>query len=279
MEFFNPETVLDHLKNKNKNTVNHTSSNKEFQCKKCNDRGIYLEGEFAVHCTCVQRKLLEIKFKNCQIPKAMFNHSFSSFNFKFYSPAIKEPLSKRTYLEIAQKTFQYAQEFAKDFVKGTTREGLLIQGPVGSGKTFLAGCIANYVLQNCEQAVLFVVVPDLLEKIKASYSNTSQYSEYSLVESACEVPLLIMDDLGAHSYTEWTRNKIYNIINYRLNHELPTIITTNLFLAGDLTELIGDRTVSRIEQMCRPLWLERERDIREVLREEKAGQTSGLVKT
>lgn len=276
MDFFDPETVLTNLKNSNRSAGNGNQSIKKAECKKCNDRGIYMEGEFAVPCACVKRKLLEIKFKNCQIPKAMFNHSFTNFNFKYYSSVIKEPLSKRTYLEIAQKTYQYAQEFARDFVKGSAREGLLIQGQVGSGKTFLACCIANYVLQHSDQAVLFVVVPDLLEKIKASYSHASQYTEYSLVESACEVPLLIMDDLGAHSYTEWTRNKIYNIINYRLNHELPTIITTNLFLAGDLTELIGERTVSRIEQMCRPLWLERERDIREVLREEKAGQNSGL---
>ncbi|CCO09480.1 ATP-binding protein [Desulforamulus hydrothermalis] len=277
MEFFDPESALVKLKNQIKSAVKVTQPIKKATCQLCNDRGIYLEGEYAVPCSCVKRKALEIKFKNCQIPRAMLNHSFNNFNFKYYSPTIKEPLSKRTYLEIAQRTYQYAQEFARDFVRGEAREGLLIQGPVGSGKTYLACCIANYVLRHSDQAVLFVVVPDLLEKIKASYSNTSQFTEYSLVEAACEVPLLIMDDLGAHSYTEWTRNKIYNIINYRLNHELPTVITTNLFLAGDLTELIGERTVSRIEQMCRPLWLERERDIREILREEKVGQSAATA--
>lgn len=271
MDYFNPKKIVkDLLKKQKSNIIEQTMA--KFECNRCQDRGIYMEGEFAVPCQCVKRKALENKFKNCQIPKSMLKHSFSNFKFNYYSNTIKEPLSKRTYLEIAQKTYQYAQEFARDFVKGKAYEGLLLQGPVGSGKTFLACCIVNHVLRNSDTEVLFVIVPDLLEKIKATYSNAGEYTEYSLVEAACEAPLLVMDDLGAHSYTDWTKNKLYNIINYRVNHELPTIITTNLFLAGDLTSLIGERTVSRIEQMCRPLWLERKRDIREILREEKAVQ-------
>lgn len=270
-----PLSVLDRLRKKNQPAK--ALSNAAVKCGKCNDHGIYMNGEFALPCSCVTKKSLDKKFLNCQIPKAMLNHSFSNFNFNYYSDKIKEPLSQRSYLEIARKTFRYAQEFAVEFVKGQVKEGLLIQGPVGSGKTFLACGIANYIINHCDKAILFVVVPDLLEKIKASYSNTSGYTEFSLVESACEVPLLIMDDLGAHNYTDWTRNKIYNIINYRVNNELPTVITTNLELSGDLTKLLGERTVSRLEQMCYPLWLEREYDIREVIRQEKINQhISGL---
>lgn len=275
MDFFDPERVLKQLANKRQPEKKAPSVT--VQCKKCEDRGLYMEGDYAVPCSCVQRKALENKFKNCQIPKSMLKHTFNNFKLTYYSSTLKEPLSQRTYLEIAQRTLQYAKDFAKNFVQGDPKEGLLIQGPVGSGKTFLACCIANYVLRNSDKAVLFVIVPDLLERIKASYSNAGNYTEYSLVEAACEVPLLIMDDLGAHNYTEWTKNKIYNIINYRVNQELPTIITTNLDLSDDLVKLVGERTVSRIEQMCYPLWLEREHDIREVIRQEKINQhISGL---
>ncbi|MDO7787095.1 ATP-binding protein [Desulforamulus aquiferis] len=279
MDFFDPEKVLANIKIKsNVDTNLRENTNQHLvKCKKCNDCGIYMEGEFAVPCTCIAQSSLDKKFKNCQIPRSMLAHSFENFNFKYYSAQIKEPNSKRSYLEIAKKTYRYAQEFAFDFVKGEIKEGLFIQGPIGSGKTFLACCIANHIIRRSNKAVLFVVVPDLLEKIKASYSNASNYTEYSLVEAASEVPLLIMDDLGAHNYTEWTKNKIYNIINYRVNNELPTIITTNLDLSGELSKLLGERTVSRIEQMCYPLWLIREFDIREVIRQEKINQhISGL---
>ncbi|AEF94019.1 AAA ATPase [Desulfotomaculum nigrificans CO-1-SRB] len=272
MDFFDPIKVLNNMQSKLKSRDYANKENRDVACPKCSDRGIYMEGDFAVPCQCVKQRALTKKFERCQIPQAMLNNSFDNFKFKYYSASLKEPLSQRTYLEIAQKTYRYAFDFAKAFVNDRVKEGLLIQGPVGSGKTFLACCIANYVLQNCEKAVLFVIVPELLEKIKASYSSTSEFTEYSLLETASEVPLLIMDDLGAHNYTEWTRNKIYNIINYRVNHELPTIITTNLDLSGDLSKLLGDRTVSRIEQMCYPLWLEREYDIREVIRQEKIAQ-------
>ncbi|SHK66131.1 ATP-binding protein [Desulforamulus aeronauticus] len=276
MDFFDPEKILKQMSNRWSRQDDNVEI-KSIQCEKCEDRGLYMEGEFAVPCICVQRKALENKFRNCQIPKSMLKHSFNNFKLSYYSPTVKEPLSKRTYLEIAQRTLHYAEDFAKAFVEGDVREGLLLQGQVGSGKTFLACCIANYVLQNSDKAVLFVIVPDLLEKIKASYSNVGNYTEYSLVEAACEVPLLIMDDLGAHNYTEWTKNKIYNIINHRVNQELPTIITTNLDVSDDLVKLVGERTVSRIEQMCYPLWLEREYDIREVIRQEKINQhISGL---
>jgi len=75
------------------------------------------------------------------------------------------------------------------------------------------------------------------------------------------VPLLILDDLGAHNYTDWTRNKLFSIINYRLNYMLPTIITTNINLE-DLEHFLGERTTSRIIHMCHPYRLLVEVDIR-----------------
>jgi len=88
------------------------------------------------------------------------------------------------------------------------------------------------------------------------------------MDSARRVHVLILDDLGAHNYTEWTRNKLYSIINYRLNNNLPTVITTNLDLA-ELEEYLGERTTSRIIQMCRIFRLMVETDIRIVKRREK----------
>ena len=172
--------------------------------------------------------------------------------------------------EIASVALQTSRNYVIEFMSNPHTDGLLITGQVGSGKTMLACCIANALMKK-EQTVLFVVVPDLLDKIKASYDQSrapGTHSEHELIETARSVPLLILDDLGAHNYTEWTRNKIYSILNYRLNHKLPVIITTNINLE-DLEEHLGERTTSRIFQMCRSCRLLVDMDIRAVQRSER----------
>ena len=77
MDYFNPEKVIKDLKARNKETPSKEKRITKFECNKCQDRGIYMEGEFAVPCQCVKRRSLENKFKNCQIPKSMLKHSFT----------------------------------------------------------------------------------------------------------------------------------------------------------------------------------------------------------
>lgn len=108
---------------------------------------------------------------------------------------------------------------------------LLFKGGYGCGKTHLAAAIANYRLTMGHPA-LFINTPDLLDHLRAAYSPaaTTGYDErFNQVRNA---PLLILDDLGAQSNSEWAQEKLYQIFNHRYNARLPTIITTNLELEG-----------------------------------------------
>jgi DNA replication protein DnaC len=152
------------------------------------------------------------------------------------------------------------------------RSGCFLQDG-GSGKTFLAASIANALLAK-EYKVLFLVVPDLLDELRASISGRNEASESDLLDIARTVPILILDDLGAHNYTEWSRNRIYSILNYRMNEQLPTIITTNLDF-DEIEQYLGERTCSRLLQMCRIFRLTAPQDIRRqkyVQREKGKGQ-------
>jgi DNA replication protein DnaC len=100
----------------------------------------------------------------------------------------------------------------------------------------------------------------MLDELRASYSKNTT-SEIDLLDIARTVPVLILDDLGAHNYTEWTKNRIYSILNFRMNEQLPTVITSNLDFA-DMEAYLGDRTCSRLLQMCRAFRLTVEQDIR-----------------
>jgi len=123
--------------------------------------------------------------------------------------------------ENLKRAYELAQEFAQD-----PQGWLIFSGGYGCGKTHLAAAIANYRLERGEP-VLFVVVPDLLDHLRATFSPDSTVAYDERFETVRTAPLLILDDLGTQSSTPWAKEKLYQLINYRYNAQLPTVITTN----------------------------------------------------
>jgi DNA replication protein DnaC len=103
---------------------------------------------------------------------------------------------------------------------------LVLRGGYGCGKTHLAAAIANYCVEQGRR-VLFVNTPDLLDHLRAAYSPTATNSYDERFEQVRNAPILVLDDLGTQSNTEWAQEKLYQIFNHRYNARLPTIITTN----------------------------------------------------
>ena len=120
---------------------------------------------------------------------------------------------------------------------------LVFTGENGVGKTHLAAAIANHCRANGIET-LFVVVADLLDHLRYTFGPQSDVSYDELFEGVRTVPLLVMDDLGAHATTAWAREKLFQIINFRYNARLPTIVTMNI----SLDELAQDepRVASRL---------------------------------
>lgn len=103
---------------------------------------------------------------------------------------------------------------------------LLIMGTYGCGKTHLAAAIANARLE-AGHTVLFQVVPDLLDHLRATFGPHSDISYDELFEQVRSTPLLVLDDLGAQSSSSWAQEKLFQLLNHRYNLRLPTVITTN----------------------------------------------------
>lgn len=76
------------------------------------------------------------------------------------------------------------------------------------------------------QPSLFVVVPDLLDHLRATFNPHSTVTFDQRFEEVRRAPLLILDDLGTESATPWAREKLYQVFDYRYNARLPTVITT-----------------------------------------------------
>lgn len=244
-------------------------------CRLCGGRGLVIrDAGWAAPCSCMKQKSLQNKLKSAQLTKSLLDSRFNGFDLDYYAKTEKDGTTGRSYYDLAVTSCRAARQFVAEAAENPHCDGLLFTGPVGSGKTFLTGCIANALLEMGKE-VLMVVVPDLLDEIRATYDHDryeKEPTELDLTDAARKVKILILDDLGAHNYTEWTRNKIYNIINYRLNNRLPTVITTNLTLE-DLEEYLGERTTSRLIQMCRVYRLATDTDIRYVKRHEKEIKT------
>lgn len=104
---------------------------------------------------------------------------------------------------------------------------LVFTGTFGCGKTHLAAAIANRQIALGRSAPMFVVVPDLLDHLRATFSPDSLVSYDKRFEEVRNASLLILDDLGTESATPWAREKLFQLLNYRYVAQLPTVITTS----------------------------------------------------
>ena len=146
------------------------------------------------------------------------------------------------------------QEFKKQ------GRGLFISSKTkGSGKTFLACCIANEVLKDHDISVKFVTVPDYLEIVKDK-------DKKDLISEILNCSLLILDDIGVETdKQEWINNALFRLVDSRKNRMLPTIYTSNYAM----DELPGEeRITERVIECSVPLVMP-EQNIRRKKAEEK----------
>ncbi len=159
-----------------------------------------------------------------------------------------------------EEAFSHIEKYTDEIILNGVTTGLVLIGGVGCGKTFMVSHIANSVIN-------FIVmlqhnqylVPHYNKQLEQSYDlvlftnaldmfeNLREHSY--LIRDYKENYLLILDDLGAEKSSEWTREKLFEIIDYRYNELLPTLITTNC-IPEELKEKVGDRVYDRLREMC-----------------------------
>ena len=213
----------------------------EYDCPICKDKGVYFKSGIAYPCACKKNELIAAKKEKAGITPHLLKQTFASFDLSVFGDEKRSENMRRI------KTF--AMDFVDDVAKGNDVSGMLFEGPVGSGKTFLAAACANALVEK-DVDVRFLVVPDFLDLIRETFRNESEISEGDLMQDVKNVDVLILDDLGAHNYTDWSVKTIFAILNFRLNYEKPMIVTTNLD-RREIENNLGSRIYSRLAEACR----------------------------
>ncbi|MEZ7821028.1 MAG: ATP-binding protein [Patescibacteria group bacterium] len=170
---------------------------------------------------------------------------------------------------------------AKNFVKNLKElskdnNGLIFHGNVGTGKTYLAACIANKIIEDYQIRVKMRNIPQIINDIEKGGFDIDKNDYYRKLSS---VSLLILDDFGIERNTEYVNEMVYQIINTRYESKKPTIISTNIPLGvimNGSNDIDKERIYSRLREMCIPVKIAG-KDIRTELGRKKLRETRDLL--
>jgi DNA replication protein DnaC len=130
-------------------------------------------------------------------------------------------------------------------------QGLWLAGRVGAGKTALAMLVSKAALE-AGHTVAIYSLPKLLARIRATYEKDLSGDSYTqFFDRLISVDLLHVDDLGVEKRSDWVLEQLYSVVNERYEMERSMVVTTN-FEQPALEEQIGERTVSRLIEICGP---------------------------
>lgn len=206
-----------------------------YDCADCRDTGyIVREDGFRQKCRCFRRQEISLLYAQSNIQDQICRENFSALSYEYYQG---EDLRR----------FQTAEKICREFVQSFEDifQNLFFYGTVGTGKSFLSGCIAQELLQQ-GQAVLYFSAPGFFDTLaRFSFDGRSKEALHDLYEDIYSCDLLIIDDLGTEITNSFVTSQLFSCLNERYLRSRSTLISTNLSLE-ELRDRYSDRIFSRI---------------------------------
>jgi DNA replication protein DnaC len=219
-----------------------------WDCPRCRDTGWLGPDE---KCSCLRQEEIDAAYHLSGLAPEMLQQTFEAFRVDLY------PEEARPFME---QVLRECKEFALRVARGLPVDNLVFRGGVGLGKTFLSSAIANTVLQ-AGRTVIYVTLADLLDLIRRYKFDTDDEDALAMLR---EADLLILDDLGGEKVSEFSLQELFALVNHRIVHRLPMVVSTNLSWSA-LEEVYTARIASRLMGSARLVKLDGE-DIRLVLK-------------
>lgn len=201
-----------------------------YDCPDCKDTG-YIGSE---KCHCFKQAIIDLLYEQSGIRSMLEKENFSSLSYDYYQGED---------LERFKKNVTTAKNFIKTF--DSDYHNLFFYGTVGTGKSFLSGCIAKELIEKGFSVIYFSAAGlfETLSRNMFDYKNTEELR--SLHEDLYGCDLLIIDDLGTECINNATASMFFSLLNERHLNQKATIISTNLFLE-DIQNRYSERIFSRI---------------------------------
>ena len=221
--------ITKKLKTSEKELINNTSKIEETvqeldNCTNC--KGLY---------ECQNRLNGYVCFPTCYLDKIKFDYVPCRYQKKLEKEILEKPSEDKIIKEARMKdidvtdknrimTIKWLKSFYDKYTKSSTQKGLFLHGSFGCGKTFLISALFNELKEKKDARTKIVYFPEALRTLKDDWDFfATKMDEYQTVD------LLLIDDIGAEKVTEWGRDEILGtILQYRMNNNLPTFLTSNL---------------------------------------------------
>jgi DNA replication protein DnaC len=185
-------------------------------------------------CKCIAEKRVQRLLKSSQITDEMRSKGFKNFDTEGQPQAVTDAKAR---------VLKYYKDF-KDIRRGRNNS-IAILGQPGSGKTHLLMALANTLL-HFGTAVIYFSWVDGFNDLRKNMDNLDD-----MIKRLQTVEVLFIDDMfkGRKELTDFQRETLFAIINYRYLNHLPVLISSerDTDQMCEIDEAIG----SRIHEMCR----------------------------
>lgn len=156
---------------------------------------------------------------DCLIGETLYGSGFGGrgqYTFDAYQPGTPEQR------DALYRVRCYVREYAEMLESGT---GMLLCGNNGTGKTHLAIACLQALQRAGHHGLMFRSAPQMTSELRSAWDR--KISETALLHAYTMVPLLVMDDIGKQSRSDYVQRYLFEILDSRYSHRLPTILTTN----------------------------------------------------
>ena len=139
------------------------------------------------------------------IPARFIGRSFDNFRAETSGQAAALRVTK-----------SYAEDFAKHYASGG---GLILSGLPGTGKSHLAAAILQGIMPS--YAGLYVTCMGIIRAVRNTWRKDSEKSESQVLKSLCEVPLLVIDEIGVQYGTDGEQTILFDVLDRRYRLRRP----------------------------------------------------------
>ena len=201
-----------------------------YDCPDCKDTG-YIGSE---KCHCLKQQIIEVLYEQSNIQEILKDNNFSKIDYDYHAGEG---------LEAFKRAVAISREFVKNF--DFESKNILFYGSVGTGKSFLSGCIAKDILDSGHSVIYFSAIALFEALARETFDSKNKEDLYNLYEYIYNCDLLIVDDLGTEVSNSFVSNQLFSFINERNLRKKSTIISTNLSLE-QIRDRYSERVFSRI---------------------------------